>query len=73
MSVPDDVSVIGLMTSSKPDLPRPHSPRFANPYPLSGSSNAELLDNREGHSVSRRSELATGLVIRGSVSTPSPG
>ncbi|WP_165971295.1 LacI family DNA-binding transcriptional regulator [Microbacterium oleivorans] len=71
LSIPDDVSVIGFDDVVEARLASPPLTTIRQPISAIGAAAMRsLLDIREGHPVSRRLELATELVIRGSVSTP---
>lgn len=71
LSVPDDLSVIGFDDVVEARLASPPLTTIRQPISAIGAAGLRsLLDIREGYPVSRRLDLATELVIRGSVSTP---
>lgn len=73
LRVPEDLSVIGFDDVVEAKLASPPLTTVRQPIAEIGSAALRsLLDLRSGHAISRRLELATELVSRGSVAAP-PG
>ena len=73
LRVPDDLSVIGFDDLVEARVASPPLTTVRQPIAEIGAAALRsLLDLRGGHPISRRLELATELVIRGSVAPPPP-
>lgn len=71
LRIPDDLSVVGFDDVVEAKLASPPLTTIRQPIAEIGAAALRsLLDLRGGHAISRRLELATELVSRGSVSSP---